>query len=221
MERAIAGLIRARPLLQLGAVLLVAWAATWLLRSAVPVGRDIGANAATRQLLAGAGLPSRPVADPTLTVAVITDYRCPACRGADAALHAAAARDGHVRIVYVDWPILGSASERAARVALAADRQGIYPALHRRLMAERRALTDPVLAQAVEAAGGDWTRILADLHDHAAAIDGRLAQNATAAFTLGIAGTPAYLAGSVLVLGAQDERGFTRAFAEGRAAAQP
>lgn len=211
---------RRRPLLQLGIILLVGWAVTMMFRAAVPVGRDLGGNATARRLLAGDGLPTRPADQPTLTVVVLTDYRCPACRGADAAMHDVAARDGHVRIVYVDWPILGPASQRAARVALAADRQGIYPALHRRLMAERRALVDPVLRDAVEAAGGSWHRILADLHAHRAAIDRRLAQNRMDAFTLGLQGTPAYLAGPVLVLGAQDERGFTRAFAEGRAAAR-
>ena len=46
----------------------------------------------------------------------------------------AVARDGNIRLVYKDWPIFGAQSERAAKVALAADRQGIYPSVHHALM---------------------------------------------------------------------------------------
>lgn len=208
---------RRRLLLPLLALVLAGWAVGLLFRAATPLGRPLGANATAAALLAGRGLPTLPAARPTLTLVVFTDYRCPACRGADAAMHEAVAADGHVRLVYVDWPIFGPVAERAARVALAADRQGIYPALHRRLMAEPRPLADPVLRENVEAAGGSWPRLLADLQAHGHAIERRLAENRLAAFTLGIAGTPAYLAGRVLVVGALDKRGFARAFEEGRA----
>lgn len=207
-----------RLLLQLVALVVAGWLAALILRAAQPIGREVGDNPTARELLADRDLPSQRVAAPTLTLVVVTDYLCPACKGADAALHAAAARDGHVRIAYLDWPVFGPPAERAARVALAADRQGIYPALHRRLMAEQRMPTDAVLREAVEASGGSWPRILADLRAHGVAIDRRLAANRVAAFALGITGTPAYLAGPVLVLGAADERGFARLFEEGRAA---
>lgn len=208
---------RGRLLFQLVLLVAAGWAAGQLLRAGNPIGRDVGSNPAAAALLRGDGLPSEPAEPHTLTLAVFTDYRCAACRRADPAMHAAVAKDGHVRLVYVDWPIFGAPSERAARVALAADRQGIYPALHRRLMAEPRALTDPVLRENVMAVGGDWVRVLADLHGHGAAVDRRLAESRTAAFALGIPGTPAYLAGTVLAVGALDERGFARLFEEGRA----
>lgn len=209
---------RGRLLLQLVLLVAAGWAVSQLLRAGNPIGRNVGGQAAATALLAGEGLPSAAAGPHTLTLVVFTDYRCAACRRADPAMHAAVAKDGHVRLVYADWPIFGAPSERAARVALAADRQGIYPALHRRLMAEPRPLTDPVLRENVLAAGGDWVRILADLPAHGPAIEKRLAENGLAAFALGIPGTPAYLAGPVLVVGALDQRGFARAFEEGRAA---
>lgn len=211
---------RGRLLLQLVLLVAVGWAAGQLLRASNPIGRTVGSHPAAVALLTGAGPPRLPADPNTLTLVVFTDYRCAACRRADPAMHAAVAKDGHVRLVYADWPIFGAASERAARVALAADRQGIYPLLHQRLMAEPRPLTDQVLRENVLAAGGDWVRILSDLQAHGPAIEKRLADNRLAAFALGIPGTPAYLAGPVLVVGALDQRGFARAFEEGRAAAR-
>lgn len=186
-----------------------------LLRSA-PLGRDVGDNAVAQAALRDERAPSSTPVDPTLTLVVFTDYQCPACKRANAAMDAAVAKDGRVRIVYRDWPIFGAISERAARVAIAADRQGIYPAVHRRLMVESRRIDDEVLCDAIEASGGSWDRVLADLRDHAAEIDGQIARTNADALALGIRGTPAYLAGSRLVTGALDEAGFERLFALGR-----
>jgi protein-disulfide isomerase len=151
-------------------------------------------------------------------VIVFTDYQCPACKRAAPALAAAFRRDGRVRIIFKDWPIFGPVSERAARVAVASARQGIYPAVHMRLMAERRGLDDAVLQAAVEAAGGSWPRLLADLATHRLAIDRRIAGNGAEAFALSLEGTPSYVVGTLLIVGGMDEAGFTAAFAAARAA---
>ena len=57
--------------------------------------------------------------------------------------------DGHIRTVYKDCPIFGVISEQAARIAIVSDRQGIYSAVHTRLMMERRPLDDQVMREAV------------------------------------------------------------------------
>jgi protein-disulfide isomerase len=151
----------------------------------------------------------------TLTLVMFTDYQCPTCRLADPALRAAIARDGNVRVIYRDWPIFGERSERAAKVALAANRQGIYPALHQRLMTSA-SLDDAALRAAVEQAGGNWAQVEADLLTHGAEISGQLAQNGSDAFALGLEGTPGYLVGPLLVEGALTEREFLRAFDQAR-----
>src|SRR5690606_23736167 len=87
-----------------------------------------------------------------LTVIAFTDYQCPACRKASPAMMAAIARDGNIRLVYKDWPIFGERSDRAAQVALAAHRQGIYPAVHEMLMSSP-GLGDAAMRNAVEQAG--------------------------------------------------------------------
>lgn len=186
-----------------------------LLRSA-PLGRDVGDNPAAQAALRDNRAPSFSPGDPTLTLVVFTDYQCPACKRANTAMEAAVARDGHVRVVYRDWPIFGAVSEHAARIAIAAHRQGIYPKVHRRLMEEWRRLDDDVLRDAVEASGGSWDWLQADLRVHAAEIDSQIARTNADALALGIRGTPAYLAGGRLVTGGLDEAGFEKLFALGR-----
>lgn len=209
--------LKRRDLLILALIVLAGWGIQRWLAGSVPLGTDLTGNSTVAALLADSASPTRDVARPTLTLVVFTDYQCPACKAAAPAMDAAVARDGHVRIVYRDWPIFGERSVRAARVALAADRQHIYPTVHTRLMAEARPLDDTVLREAIEGGGGDWARIERDLREQGAAIDAQLAATAQAAVRLGVNGTPTYLAGSILVAGALDEKGFARAFAAGRA----
>ena len=129
-------------------------------------------------------------------------------------------RDGKVTIIYKDWPIFGPPSERAASVALATAEQGIYPAVHRRLMTDNRMIDDGMLRDVVTQAGGDWTRATAWLAAHAEGVSARLRANGQEAYAIGLAGTPGYLAGPILVMGAIDETDFGRLFARARVCAQ-
>lgn len=127
--------------------------------------------------------------------------------------------DGAVRVIYKDWPIFGPPSERAASIAIASAEQGIYPAVHRRLMTDSRIINDAVLRDVVTGAGGSWTRATAYLAAHRDEIATRLIANGQEAGAIGLNGTPGYLAGPMLVIGAIDQRDFARLFARGRAAA--
>lgn len=190
--------------------------AAWLLRRAVPIGDDIGYLAAARAALADATAPAIGPADADLTMAIFTDYRCAACRASYPDLIRALRADGRVRLLVFDWPVFGEWSRAAARVALAAARQGRYHAVHDRLMTDPRAIDAAMLADVVTQAGGDWPRVERDLKDHADAIDARLADTAQVALTLGLPGTPSYLIGPYLVAGALAEAEFRRAFAQVR-----
>lgn len=209
-----------RELASLGAIGVAGWGVHRLLAGAAPVGVDVGENPIAQTLLADRSAPAREIGAPTLTVVVFTDYQCPSCKLAHPALEGAAADDGAIRLSYRDWPIFGPRSIRAARVAIAAAAQGVYPAVHARLMAEAHPLEWPVLREAVERSGGDWAQVSARLDRDGATIDALLSETARAAVLLGIAGTPAYLIGPVLVTGALDEPRFVRAFAEGREASR-
>lgn len=205
-----------RDLIQLLIAVAIGYGISQLLTRAVPIGKDVSASAIAQEVVRDTRAPSAEVDNATLTFVVFTDYQCPACRHADPEMNAAVAKDGHIRIVYRDLPIFGVLSERAARVAIATDRQGIYSAVHRRLMAEARRPDEGVLEEAVRSAGGDWPRLQDDLRLHAAEIDAQIARNRADAFALGIRGTPGYLAGTRLVIGALDTAGFEKLFAEAR-----
>ncbi|WP_341209062.1 DsbA family protein [uncultured Sphingomonas sp.] len=192
------------------------WALGRVLSRTAPVGRDVRASGAVAAIL---GDPDAPAIGPptaSLRLAVFSDYRCPACRHGFPALTEAVAEDGDVRLLFKDWPIFGAVSEQAARVALASVAQGIYPELHRRLMTAPAALDPAHLRAAVVASGGDWPRVLADLSTHRAQIDSQLRRHATEAASIGLPGTPGYLANSLLAVGVIETGAFARLFAAAR-----
>jgi hypothetical protein len=126
---------------------------------------------------------------------------------------------GDTLLVLGNYPSRPNPRPRPSPTVLAscfsACRRG-YPSVHRRLMDERRRLDEPLLREAVQQSGGNGAQIQHDLRFHAAEIEQQLNLNRGNAFALGIAMTPAYLAGPILVSGAIDEAGFARAFAIGR-----
>ncbi len=191
-----------------------------ILRKERPIGQDVSTSETAKSLLLDRTSPSLEVERPTLTMVVFSDYKCLACKRANAAMDSAVQDDGHVRLVYRDWPIFGAVSEWTARVAIASDRQGIYPMVHRQLMNERRPLNESVVRDAVEKSKGSWRQIVGDLQRYGEEIDRQLGRNRRDAFQLGISGTPTYLAGPIMVTGAQDEAGFRRVFAAGREASE-
>lgn len=206
--------------MQLIAVVIAGVLFSWFMGSQAPVGQNIGGFAIAREVLRDDGSPVLEARDANLTLVTFTDYQCPACRRAHPQMLAAVEADGRVRLVYRDWPIFGAVSQRTARLALASDYQRIYPAVHDALM-RAGSLDEAAVRVAVEQAGGDWARLLADLDKHRAAIDAHLARNAAQAQALGLEGTPGYLVGSILIRGAIDEDAFRRAFAQARAEGKP
>lgn len=188
------------------------------LRHFGPVGTMIEATSVTQAVLTDREAPRMAPVDADVTIAIFTDYQCPACRRSNAAMQAALAEDGHVRVIFKDWPIFGKASEDAARVAIASDMQGIYVKVHDGLMRRKGALDPAALRAVVEAAGGSWPQLVDDLGRNRARIDALIARNAGQAFSLGLGGTPGYLIGPLLVRGALNERGFRKALARARSA---
>ncbi|WP_082992807.1 thioredoxin domain-containing protein [Erythrobacter sp. QSSC1-22B] len=203
-------LISLLALIMLGAVF------SYLLKDTGTIGRSIVHSASANLILQDKESPQLTHGDGNLTVVIFTDYQCPSCKVADSALQRAIARDGDVRVIYKDWPIFGESSLKAAKVALAAHRQGVYFPVHRFLMKSAQ-VDDTALRTSVEIAGGNWEQVEADLLDHGTQIVRQLEANDRDAFSLGLQGTPGYLIGSLLVEGALTEREFTRAFKQARA----
>ena len=202
--------IRPREWAGLALVSLAALALGIWLRTGRETGMDVSEIMDVAALAEAPGFPSTGPADAPVTVLVFSDYACSVCRVTEPLLKAAAQEEGGVRIVERDWPILGPASLRAARVALAADRQGIYSAVHAELM-RAGPLDETRLQRAVEDAGGDWARIERDLAEHGNEIDALLARTSQDALQLGLPGTPGYLIGPIRIAGAASTHQFRKA----------
>lgn len=187
-----------------------------LIRANRPLGRDVSGFAGALALQRDPAGPAQGPADADVQIIAFTDYLCPACRKAAPELAAALDDDGRARVIYKDWPIFGPVAEQLARVALAAEHQGIYPEVHHALMAQRPPGDRGELRELIEREGGDWVRLERDLSVHAPDIEAMLGRNRRDAFALGLAGTPAFLVGTVLIEGALTSSQFARAFRQSR-----
>lgn len=168
--------------------------------------------------------PATPVAgNPKgdLTIVTFFDYNCPFCKKAEPALEQVVKEDGHIRLVYKDWPILTKASVYGAQLALAAKYQGKYDAVHAALMSipGPKIPEDQMLA-AIRKSGVDMDKLDADLKAHGDEITALLRRNLAQADSLGLQGTPAYLVGHYKVTSALTYDGFKRAVADARAQAK-
>jgi protein-disulfide isomerase len=142
-------------------------------------------------------------------IASFSDYNCPFCRVLTERLAALdAARPRRVRVTWHELPLLGEASKAAARAALAAGRQGAYPAMHARLMRAGLVPTPAYLAEVAEGLGLDPARLLRDMGS--AGIDAALRRSAALADVFALPGTPALVVGRTVVLGAVGERTLAR-----------
>ena len=164
--------------------------------------------------------PDAPVGgDPKGDVFIVAflDYNCPFCKKSAPALARTVAADGHIKLVYKDWPILTPASTDGARMALAAKYQDKYEAAHTALMALKGRSSPERMREAIAAAGLDMAKLDQDLAAHGAEISALLKRNLDQADALGLQGTPVYLIGPFKAAAALDDDGFKRAVAQARA----
>ena len=164
--------------------------------------------------------PAAPVGgDPhgDVTIVAFLDYNCTFCKKAAPALEKVLAEDGHIRLVYKDWPIRTPASVVGARLALAAKYQDRYEAAHHAMMGLKGVSTADQLRAALAAAGLDMRRLDADAAAHEADIAALLKRNKAEAQALGLEGTPVFLVGPFKVAAALEEDEFRQVVAETRA----
>lgn len=136
-----------------------------------------------------------------VTVVEFFDYRCPYCKQVHPVVRDAVAKDGKVRLVLKEFPILGPDSLTASRAAVAALQQkNKYLAFHDALMGLRGGLSEATILQTAKEAGLDTDKLKADMKDPR--VDRILRANHALAETLAITGTPAFVVGDELVSGA-------------------
>lgn len=133
-----------------------------------------------------------------ITLVEFTDYGCTYCRASVEHVERLIAANPELKVVIREWPIF-EGSEHAARMALAAARQGKFAAFHN-AMFER----GPPTPDSVEAAARDAALDLEAARAFAASqeADMEIAQNHGLARRLGFGGTPSWVVGGRVIEGA-------------------
>ncbi|WP_417322007.1 DsbA family protein [Erythrobacter aureus] len=126
-----------------------------------------------------------------------TDYGCTYCRQSVAAIDELIAADPELKVVVREWPIFDG-SEQAARMALAAAKQGKYPAFYH-AMFEQGPPSEGTIARAAQIAGLDIAAAEAFAQSDEATAE--LAKTMAFARTLQFTGTPSWVAGGEVIEG--------------------
>lgn len=142
-------------------------------------------------------------ADAPVTVVEFFDYRCGYCkRSAEWATKLPAQYDNKVRVVFKEYPILSTESEKAALAAIAAGKQDKYIEMHMALMEldNGSGFGAEQIDAAAESVGVDVATMRADMKS--IDVQKTVADAKSLARTLNISGTPNFIVGSEMVSGA-------------------
>ena len=161
--------------------------------------------------------PETPVAGNPMgdvTVVEFSDYQCPYCKRAHAAVKSVLAADGKVRLVFKDLPILGEPSRIAALAALASKAQNKHDALHNALMEFNGKLDRDKIMEIAGSVGLDVAQLQKDMEDPK--LKAIIERNMELAQALGVRGTPAFVIGKQFVPGAVDAGTLKQMIADAR-----
>ncbi|MEM9206784.1 MAG: DsbA family protein [Pseudomonadota bacterium] len=139
--------------------------------------------------------------DGDVTLVEFFDYNCGFCKRALGDLKDLIASDPNLRVVYKEWPFLGPDSVEAARVSLAVSKQGRYSEFHDALLSQRGQANSARAMEIAEALGFDMDQLRTDMD--APEVVNTLEQTMFLAQTIGVTGTPSYVIGDQLIMGAQ------------------
>ncbi len=178
------------------------------------------ANGAAKQIAAQRDRIETPFAGAVLgnpqgaiTLVQFTDYACGYCRQSVSDIAALVAAHPDLRVVVRELPILSRESEQAARMALSAAGQGHYAAFHEAMFGGEKP-AQASIAAAAQKAGIDARA--AGPVAASTAVTNELAGNVALAKELGITGTPAWVIGDRLLIGAVGRQALETAIAETR-----
>jgi protein-disulfide isomerase len=147
--------------------------------------------------------PASPVGgnpNGNVTLVEFFDYRCPYCKQVQPALEKLVTDDHQLRFVFKEFPVLGPDSQVAARVALAARKQGKYDAFHRAMMGTAGHIDEGVIMKVAASVGLDMDKLKQDMKS--LDIDKQLQANLDLGKTLDLDGTPSFIVGDTIVPGA-------------------
>lgn len=149
----------------------------------------------------------------TVTLVEFTDFACTYCRQSVADVEELVKANPDLRVVVRELPILSPQSTDAAKMALAAARQGKYAAFHHAMFEAGRPDAATIEA-AARAAGVDLARARQDMARPD--LDEELMRNGDLARQLGFNGTPSWVVGDTVLSGAVGKDRLAEAIAEAR-----
>lgn len=140
--------------------------------------------------------------DGDVTFVEFFDYNCGYCKRAMADMLDLMKSDPKLRVVLKEFPVLSEGSVEAAKVAVAARMQDPkkYLDFHQRLLGGRGPADKARAMQAAKDAGYDTARIEKDLTSPE--IKATIEENLKLAEEMGLNGTPSYVIGKQIVVGA-------------------
>ncbi len=150
-------------------------------------------------------------ADADVVLVEFFDYACGYCRASLEDIDRLLAEDKKLKVVYRDMPVLGQTSLDAARLSVAAALAGKFGAVHKPLYGNGRPTSSAV----------DATRRRIGLDAAALTrpeVDQEIASNIRFQRELDLSGTPAWVVGNKVLVGAVGYDGLKAAIAEARAA---
>jgi protein-disulfide isomerase len=158
-----------------------------------------------------------------VTLVEFFDYSCGFCKRALSDTLALVKDDRHLKIVLKEFPILGPGSTEAARIAIAVRMQDPdgrkYLAFHQELLGSPGPASREKALAAAKDQDLDMARIEAD--EASDEVGATLSEDMKLASALGFAGTPSYVVGGEVVLGAVGLAGLKQRIERARAAAPP
>lgn len=119
------------------------------------------------------------------------DYRCAHCNRMSSVVAELIKKNHNVRVIFKEFPVLGSVSDYASRAALAANNQGKYYQFHEALMQVGRDLTKEKVMEIAQSLGLDIKKLTADMDSDA--VSQKIKANHKLGQQLKILGTPVFI----------------------------
>ena len=135
-----------------------------------------------------------------VTVVEFLDYNCGYCKRVWPDLDKLLKNDPKVKVIFKEYPILGPSSEKAAKWALAAHKQGKYLEFHRSLFESKGAITDSKLEKIAKKLDLNVARMKQDANSNE--VMAIIQKNRALGLDMDITGTPAFVIEDTVIPGA-------------------
>ncbi len=128
--------------------------------------------------------------DGDVVVAEFFDYNCGYCKRVFPEVQKLVEKDKNVKVVFIEFPILGPTSKTAAQWALAAHKQDRFFEFHAKMMEHNGQIDDAALREVAKAAGLDVDKAAKDAESSDVVM--MVEKNLTLGQAVGVTGTPAF-----------------------------